>query len=79
MLPAYDTVCLSLVLEFWKCFVYNAFVLLFFHFVYSAEHTFCKGLLIGQLVQAAQHWPCDTVFALFRGFVATWQPLKGFL
>ena len=46
MLPAYDTVCLSLVLEFWKCFVFNEYVLLVFHFVYSAEHRFRNVLLM---------------------------------
>ena len=56
----------------------NMFCLVF-HFVYSAEHRVCNVLLIGQLVHAAQLWPCDTFFALFRGFVATWQPLRGFL
>ena len=33
VLPAFDTVCLSLVLEFWKWFMFNEYVLLVFHFV----------------------------------------------
>ena len=78
VLLAYDTVYLSLVLEFWKCFVFNEYVLLVFHFVYSVQRRFRNVLLIGQLVYATQHWPCDTVFALLRGFVATWQPLEVF-
>ena len=46
--------------------------------MYSAEHRFRNVLLMGQLVHAAELWPCDTVFALFHGFVATWQPLEVF-
>ena len=78
MLPAYDTVRLSLVLKFLKCFLFNEYVFLVFYFVYTAEHRFRNVLLIDQLVHAAQHWPYDTVFALFCGFLATWQPLEVF-